>query len=146
MPILYGASTGVIFIKYNFFADPYVAPPNGLTVFYLICSYSKGILLWISAIFMGDSMRRIRNAINQVQQEVKMNQEIFYAHLVVLVLYLLSVVLYYLAFTLKTLNPGSDRLGVVTFRCWDTSTYLNVLQQLFLIGLFWSLSGEHKAK
>lgn len=89
-------------------------------------------------------MRRIRNAIKSVSHEVKMNQEIFVAHLVVLILYLVSVVLFQIAWTEGTLNSTSQGYLILMYRLWDTSTYFSFLQQLFLIVLFWSLAGDTK--
>jgi hypothetical protein len=124
MPIVYG-------ICFFFIArdnTDLVNPPAALTSVYLLASYSKGILLFIAAIFLGDSMRRIRKAVSAVNQDVRINQEIFIAHLVVLVFYLISVVLFYVAWTEGVINYGKPKYMLVMFRLWDTTTFLNVLQ------------------
>ena len=65
-PFVYAYSYSVINYKYpNYVPDP-VKPPTWLLVVYLASSYSKGILLFISAIFLADSMRRIRKSVESL--------------------------------------------------------------------------------
>ena len=73
LPFVYAYSYSVINFKYpNYVPDP-VRPPKWLLIVYLASSYSKGILLFISAVFLADSMRRIRKTVKSLDQEQNLN-------------------------------------------------------------------------
>lgn len=107
--------------------------------FFVTTGYSRGILLLISALFLGDAIRRIKIAIKAVDASQKLNTKMFVAHLGVLWLYILSTFIYYVAFTWGTINP-STRAQLSMYRTWDMCTFANLLQQIFLMGLFWNFA------
>lgn len=67
MPCIYAATFVILNMNYEntLIPDP-VPAPQGLVVLYLISNYSKGGLLALSSIVLGDSIRRIRESISKV--------------------------------------------------------------------------------
>ena len=72
--------------------------PGSVLVSYLVFFFSRGVLLIIAAGFLTDSIYRIRKAIYKVDNQQKLNQKSFFAHLFVLFLFILSTVIFYVAF------------------------------------------------
>ena len=66
MPLLYSISYYLMNMNYDNNVTVPVPPPKSLLTMYLFASYSRGILLLISALFLGDSIFRIKKSINQV--------------------------------------------------------------------------------
>ncbi len=63
MPLIYSVSFYFLALDYPNNVDEPKRPPTYLLVVYLLSSYSRGILLLISAIFLSDAMRRIKQII-----------------------------------------------------------------------------------
>jgi hypothetical protein len=105
-------------------------------------NYSKGALLAISSLFLGDSIRRIRNSIKDVDMAQHINGGIMIAHVFVTVFYLASVVLYYWMFYYVNRNPENIKLNVWGLRAWDISVIVNFMSQLLMCCLFWKLGNK----
>lgn len=73
MPLLYSMTYYFLNMYYDNRVSPSVQPPKMLVELYLISSYSRGILLLISAFFLGDSIFRIKKAINNVDTSLELN-------------------------------------------------------------------------
>jgi hypothetical protein len=119
-------------------------PPRALYIVYMIGNYSKGTLLLIAALFLADSIRRIRKIIRQAaSSQQQMNHQVMIAHMLVLVLYILSDILYYIAFTVGTVE-NTDKSQLNLYRTWDACVIMNFLQQVFLIALFYNLGKKNE--
>ena len=100
MPVLYATTFDILNKDFdNTVPDP-KEPPTGILTVYLISSYTKGILLLISACFLADSIIRIRRVIAKTDSAAKLNQTSFISHLILLTLYISSTFLFYIAFTI----------------------------------------------
>jgi hypothetical protein len=73
-----------------------------------------------------------------------MNSGIMTAHVLTLVLQLMSLVLYYWMFFYVNRYPMDLRLQIWGLRAWDISVIVNFLSQLFLCVLFWKLGTKRQ--
>ena len=67
MPFSYALCFYLLNSHYPNTVENPITAPNSLVVIYLISAYSKGILLLIAGCFLGDSMRRIKNAVKELE-------------------------------------------------------------------------------
>lgn len=127
MPLIYSVTFAILNIQYPDWVEAPVLPPKELVALYLVSNYSKGALLAISSIFFGDSIRRISASIKQIDMAQHMNGGIMTAHVLTLVLQLMSLVLYYWMFFYVNRYPLDLRLQIWGLRAWDISVIVNFL-------------------
>ena len=73
MPLINSMTYYFLYMYYDTRESPPKNTPNKLVTMYLISCYSRGILLMISAFFLGDSIFRIKKAISNVDTSLELN-------------------------------------------------------------------------
>ena len=143
LPVLYEASFFKIWHSYDSSSDKTPSEYTSQFPVYLHIfvwsGYSRGVLLLISAGFLYDSIRRIKQAIKSSKVEAELNENMVNVHLSVLGLYILCIFVYYIAFTIGSLLD-KPRAQLIMYWTWDACIIGNFIQQVFLMWLFWNFA------